>query len=408
MEQHSANILIVDDEDGMRGLFKDGLEDDGYLCVTAPNGNEALHVLATKHVDLALVDVIMPGMTGLSLFQHMQEHYPDVAVIFVTAMDDLNMAVGNLKNGAYDYIVKPVTRKRMRQAVGDALTRRQANLEQKRHNSHLEERLRMQRQELEVKLQELKSLNQLLQSKISDGLQAQEAVYLENAAIRENQIRSRIVGLQELIKKRISEYLYGQVQSKLLSLQHRLDRVQQLGPNDHQKATALLQEIRVELRTIQEQGLRRASLKLYPPTLNQGLVSSLRGLVDIVSDTLDVKLSIEPEVEGWEEYDWRAFPEEHKVVLYRIAEEALDNVVQHAKTNSAQVTLGILDPGHIHLEIADVGCGFEPQTADSALGLLAMKEYAKSAGGTCQVESTPGKGTRVHVVLALPVESETR
>ena len=110
-------ILIVDDEEGIRELVRRRLEKQGYVCYTAPNGYEALEVLATEAVDLALVDVMMPSMTGLSLFQHVRESYPDVAVIFSTAVDDLSLAVEHIKKGAYDYVVKPVTQARLQRAV---------------------------------------------------------------------------------------------------------------------------------------------------------------------------------------------------------------------------------------------------------------------------------------------------
>ena len=117
MRFNGAPILVVDDEPGIRDLLKDNLEEQGYVCHTAPDGDAALNVLAEQTVQLALVDIMMPGMTGLSLFERVRERYPDLAVIFVTAWDDLNIAVQNLKNGAYDYVVKPVTRKRLQQAV---------------------------------------------------------------------------------------------------------------------------------------------------------------------------------------------------------------------------------------------------------------------------------------------------
>ena len=126
-------ILVVDDEEGIRDLLKDNLEEQGYICHTAPSGDVALQVLATETVDLALVDIMMPGMTGLSFFEHAKERYPDVAIIFVTAMNDLNIAVQHLKHGLYDYMVKPITRKRLQEAVVEALDKRMAMRADRQH-----------------------------------------------------------------------------------------------------------------------------------------------------------------------------------------------------------------------------------------------------------------------------------
>ena len=104
MGDSSGRILIVDDEEGIRDLLSEGLEQQGYLCHTSPDGTSALETMATQPVDLVLLDMMMPGMTGLSVFRKLKERFPTVAVIFLTAVDDLTLAVENLKGGAYDYL----------------------------------------------------------------------------------------------------------------------------------------------------------------------------------------------------------------------------------------------------------------------------------------------------------------
>jgi PAS domain S-box-containing protein len=139
MRHSGSRIIIVDDEPGIRDLLQDNLEEEGYICYTAGSGDEALKILAAETVDLALIDIIMPGMTGLSLFAYIKEHYPDVAVIFATAVNDANLGVQSLKDGASDYIVKPVTRKRLLRAAQDALERREAALQEGRRRKTHEE-----------------------------------------------------------------------------------------------------------------------------------------------------------------------------------------------------------------------------------------------------------------------------
>ncbi len=131
MEPANANILIVDDEVGITELYGEVLEQSGYICHTASGGEAALEILAANRIELALLDIAMPGMDGLTLFNHMLERHSDSAVIFITAMDVLNVAVGNLKQGAYDYLVKPVSLERLRQCVSEVLGRRKTMLEQK-------------------------------------------------------------------------------------------------------------------------------------------------------------------------------------------------------------------------------------------------------------------------------------
>lgn len=125
-KRHSGSrIIIVDDEQGIRDLLQDNLEEEGYICYSAASAEEALKILAAQRVELAILDIMMLGMTGLSLFDYIKEIYPYVAVMFVTAVNDANLGAVVLRNGASDYIVKPVTRKRLLQAVQDALDRRE-------------------------------------------------------------------------------------------------------------------------------------------------------------------------------------------------------------------------------------------------------------------------------------------
>ena len=124
MQEAKTHVLVIDDEPDIRELFSESLEEEGYVCFAAASGNEALQVLDAQGVDVAVVDIIMPGMSGLTLFEHIKDRHPYVAVIFVTAMDDVDIAVRNLKDGAYDYVLKPVTLRRLKEAVREVLDRR--------------------------------------------------------------------------------------------------------------------------------------------------------------------------------------------------------------------------------------------------------------------------------------------
>ena len=131
MSYPDTHILIVDDEPDIRALFELSLGEKGYKCHTAANCHVALEVLTGEPVQVALVDVRMPGLNGIILHQLIQENYPDVAVVFITGVDSVDTAVGLLKCGAFDYLVKPVTLARLHQVVEEALDRRNSSLEQR-------------------------------------------------------------------------------------------------------------------------------------------------------------------------------------------------------------------------------------------------------------------------------------
>jgi signal transduction histidine kinase len=93
-----------------------------------------------------------------------------------------------------------------------------------------------------------------------------------------------------------------------------------------------------------------------------------------------------------------ALPQAQQVVLLRSAQEALANVRKHAGATQVQITLGLSDDG-VWIEIRDDGSGFTPGAAPAGFGLAAMRGRVEESGGSVQVESAPGRGTRVQVLI---------
>ena len=167
MPNDARQILIVDDEQDIRSLLKVSLEKKGYLCHTADGAEAAMEVLIKEPVDLALIDIIMPGMTGLSLFKHIKETFPGVAIVFVTNVDDMNLAFDSIIDGAYDYIIKSKIPFKLFQSVERALGLRDAAIQRDRHMDHLEELVEHQSSALRQKFQEITALNRMFRDKLT-------------------------------------------------------------------------------------------------------------------------------------------------------------------------------------------------------------------------------------------------
>jgi two-component system response regulator HydG len=103
----AVRILIVDDEPHVRASLAAWFRDEGYLVGVAAGGKEALDALARDGADILLVDIKMPGMDGLELQRRVRELAPEATVVIMTAFAAVETAVQALKEGAYDYIVKP-------------------------------------------------------------------------------------------------------------------------------------------------------------------------------------------------------------------------------------------------------------------------------------------------------------
>jgi DNA-binding NtrC family response regulator len=104
---HPVRILVVDDEQHVRASLAAWFREDGYDVSVAGSGREALQALAHDGADILLVDIKMPGMDGLELHRKARELAPDATVIMMTAYASVETAVEALKDGAYDYVVKP-------------------------------------------------------------------------------------------------------------------------------------------------------------------------------------------------------------------------------------------------------------------------------------------------------------
>lgn len=102
-----VKILVVDDEEIVRNSLLDWLREDGYQVEAAEDGFNALEKIKEKPWDIALVDLKMPKMDGLELMERIKETQPEVQVIIITAYATVHTAVQAIKEGAYDYLVKP-------------------------------------------------------------------------------------------------------------------------------------------------------------------------------------------------------------------------------------------------------------------------------------------------------------
>ena len=101
------SILVVDDELIVRDSLSDWLAEDGYNVATAKNGTEALSMVRKRDWDVLLVDLKMPGLSGLEVLSKVKEINPNIPVIIMTAYATVDTAVEAIKSGAYDYITKP-------------------------------------------------------------------------------------------------------------------------------------------------------------------------------------------------------------------------------------------------------------------------------------------------------------
>ncbi len=107
MKTHSR-ILIIDDEEDIRLSLRGILEDEGYEVMEAESGEQGL-ASVNRSVNLVLLDIWLPGMDGIQVLSRLQEKYPDIPVIMISGHGNIQTAVQAIKNGAFDFIEKPLS-----------------------------------------------------------------------------------------------------------------------------------------------------------------------------------------------------------------------------------------------------------------------------------------------------------
>jgi DNA-binding NtrC family response regulator len=152
----TAAALIVDDDDAVARLLGAILEDEGYQCTLASNASQARARISERNFALALVDVLMPGESGLELVSDLLRGHPDLAVVIVTGVDDPKIAELAIDSGAYGYIVKPFAANQVLVTVANAGRRRCLEIERRVYQQRLERRLDEQAADLDDALRQLK------------------------------------------------------------------------------------------------------------------------------------------------------------------------------------------------------------------------------------------------------------
>jgi DNA-binding NtrC family response regulator len=120
----SPKILLVDDEKRLLKTFAKLLKREGYEVHSAPESQEALAVLEANKIDVVVLDIKMPGMDGLGLLETIKHTWPEISVIMLTGHATVDSALAGLRQGAFDFLVKPCPLETLMEKIEFALERK--------------------------------------------------------------------------------------------------------------------------------------------------------------------------------------------------------------------------------------------------------------------------------------------
>jgi putative nucleotidyltransferase with HDIG domain len=167
----SDRILIVDDEDTIREIVSSMLHSAKFQTRQASSGVEALSLLDSgEEFDLVLSDLMMAEMDGIALLERTKERFPAMPVVMVTAVHDIQVALQALRNGAYDYLLKPFEKEQLLATVRRALETRRLKRENDAYRTNLEQLVAERTQQWKTALVELEKSYDITLEALGDAL----------------------------------------------------------------------------------------------------------------------------------------------------------------------------------------------------------------------------------------------
>ena len=148
----------------------------GYACKQAASGMEALAVLTSgEEFELMLSDLMMADLDGIGLLERTKEKYPDMPVVMVTAVHDISVALAAIRNGAYDYLLKPFEREQLLNTVSRALENRRLKVENRTYQTNLESLVKARTDQLQAAMANLERSYDITLEALGDALDLKDA-----------------------------------------------------------------------------------------------------------------------------------------------------------------------------------------------------------------------------------------
>jgi len=368
-----GQALVVDDEPAAVRLFLECLAVAGYEATGTTSVAEALELLRSRPFDVMLSDLRMPEMSGLELMVKARLEAPDMAVILITAVADVDTAIRAMRVGAYDYLVKPVSPGDVVLHVSSAIETRRHVLEARRSHERLQESCRQLQQMADVK----DNLVQMLVHDLKTPL-------------------ASAMGYMELLERKSSGTFS---ERQLRYLQHAYGSCRDV----LQMTATMLDVARIERGTLE---LRAEPLALEP--LLRDAAAAIEPLVEDAGG--QVRFHCPPDVPS---------PQADREIVRRILGNLLSNAVKHT-SRGCQIRVGAESgPDHcVVVSVADNGegipvedrervfgkfCQLKPgnRKSGAGIGLAFCKMAVEAHGGTIWVEGAPGGGSIFRFTLPL-------
>ncbi len=383
MSPSPPTILAVDDNDAFRYSVVRRLRDAGFHVIEAATGTEALQ-LARKEPVLITLDINLPDIDGFEVCRRLKSDpvTREIPVLHLSASCvDSDHKVRGLDGGADAYLSEPINEQELVATVKALLRMREAQREARR-----------QAEEAERARQELKAINETLETRVQ-----QRTAELEREISEVQKLSSFLLQAQDEERRRISRELHDSTGQLLVALKLNVNRLKAefgtaQGVHILEDTEEVVEEMSRQLRTM--------SYLLHPPLLDEaGLLSALRWYVDGFATRSSLKVTLDvPSELG-------RLPQLLETTIFRLVQESLTNIHRHSESKTGSIRI-VAEDDEVMVEVSDEGKGFsfdlEGRASRPGVGILGMRERVNRFGGTLEILSD-SSGT--HVVARLPIHA---
>jgi putative two-component system response regulator len=223
------HILIVDDEERICRILSRRLSKEGYCCVTANSGQEALHLIQSDYFSLMISDIKMPQMDGMTLLKRVKDLHPKIVAIMATAYAEIDYAVEAMRMGARDFLVKPIDLNFLVMSVKKALEKRQLEDRIEAYQLNLEQLVETRTEKLQHALKSLRKA-QLDSLKILIGAIEAKDPYTRGHSERVSRMVVQIGKKLNLKGQRLETLEYGALLHDIGKIGIRESVLQKKGP----------------------------------------------------------------------------------------------------------------------------------------------------------------------------------
>lgn len=383
----NGKILVVDDEEGMRVTLKKILSNRGYAVITAADFEEAQYYLHNEEFDTIVTDIFLYDINGLELLRLIKEHFPDVPTIIITGEPNVDTAIESIRLGAYDYLIKPITKNNLPPIIAKAVEKKKL----------IEEKRRLEEENQLIRL----TLEKEIKQKHQEGWEADlnlKKYYQDLFPC------TQIAGLEVL-----SIYLKQRLNHPLKEIHHSLLWLKNLlKHHDHQKAEIHLRAIEEKIQVIPQ------VIDTILNSMNKCLGSQKTDLILVLEKTLElihipdyIKINKET-LTPLPPFIVNEFQIQHVFI------NILSNAFQAIKEKGTVSLASWPKNHHVEIQIKDTGLGiplkdqeriFEPffttHQHRAGLGLTISKIIIEKYGGSLSVVSKEGEGTAFTISLPL-------